>query len=214
VKKPILIVFIILFLDQFLKIWIKTHLSIGDSIPVLGNWFYLHFIENEGMAYGWKLFGGGSFGKISLSLFRLIAIGGISYYLYLMVKERKPKLFILSISLILAGAMGNLIDSLFYGIIFNESTPFQVATLFPAEGGYAPFMLGHVVDMFYFPIIEGFYPQWFPWFGGEYYAFFQPVFNIADASITSGVILLLLFQRKAFDTPKAKSLEDEEEEFI
>jgi len=183
----------------------------GDSIPMLGNWFYLHFIENEGMAFGWKLFGGGSFGKLFLTLFRLVAIGGIGYYMYLMVKERKPFPFILSIALILAGAAGNLIDSIFYGALFSESTPYDIATFMPAEGGYAPLLHGHVVDMFYFPIIEGSYPHWMPWIGGDYFAFFQPVFNLADSSITVGVILLLIFHRKATETTP-KSIEELDEE--
>ncbi len=173
-------------------------MAIGDSIPIFGHWAYIHFIENEGMAFGWKLFGGGVFGKIFLSLFRLLAIGGISYYLFLITRQKKPFLYIFSISMILAGAAGNLIDSIFYGIIFDASGPFFTSTLFPAEGGYAPLLQGRVVDMFYFPIVEGVYPNWIPWLGGDYYQFFQPVFNVADASISIGVVLLIITQNKRY----------------
>ncbi len=188
-------------------------MSLGDSIPVFGDWFYIHFVENKGMAFGWQLFGGGGFGKIFLSLFRLAAVGAISFYLYLIVKHKKHNLFIISISLILAGALGNIIDSLFYGLIFDASTPFNVATMFPEEGGYASFLHGHVVDMFYFPIYEGTYPLWFPSIGGDYFQFFQPVFNIADASISIGVVILILMQKKFFQEPAPKQdyLEEEEE---
>jgi len=171
---------------------------IGDSIPMFGDWAFIHFVENEGMAFGWKLFGGGNFGKIFLSLFRIGAVIGIFYYLYLIIKQKKHTLLVISISLILAGALGNIIDSLFYGIIFEASGPFHVATMFPAEGGYAPFLHGRVVDMFYFPMFEGSYPNWFPWIGGDYFMFFQPVFNIADSSIFIGVSILVLMQKRFF----------------
>ncbi len=189
-------------------------MSIGDSIPVLGNWFYIHFVENEGMAFGWKLFGGGSFGKVFLTIFRLLAVVGISYYLVQIVKYKKHWLFVISISLILAGALGNILDSLFYGLIFDASGPFYIATIFPAEGGYAAFMHGHVVDMFYFPIFEGTYPNWIPWVGGEYFQFFQPVFNIADASISIGVVLLVSLQKKVYGQlePSKNYIEEEESE--
>jgi len=203
-KKPIFLVLLILFLDQAIKIWVKTHMTLGESIPVISDWFYIHFVENEGMAFGWKLFGGGNFGKIFLTIFRLLAVGGIAYYLYYIVKQHKHKLYILSISLILAGAMGNIIDSLFYGMIFNASDYFHVAQFLPKGGGYAQFLHGKVVDMFYFPIIEGNYPKWIPFVGGDYYQFFRPVFNLADASISIGVTMLVLMQKRFFqsqDTP-------------
>jgi signal peptidase II len=192
-------------------------MSLRDSIPVFDHWFYIHFVENEGMAFGWRLFGGGDFGKVFLSLFRLGAVSAIAYYLYLIVKQKKHKVFVFSISLILAGAIGNIIDSLFYGIIFESSTEFNIATIFPAEGGYAGLLHGKVVDMFYFPIYDGVYPSWFPWIGGDYFQFFQPVFNIADASISIGVAILILMQKKFFQESKPKNdylEEDEIEEFV
>jgi len=204
VKKPILVVFIILFLDQVLKIWVKTNMALGDSIPMLGDWFYIHFVENKGMAFGWQLFGGGGFGKVFLSLFRIVAIGAISYYLYLIVKQKKHPVFIYSIAMVLAGAAGNIFDSLFYGMIFEASGPFTIAAMFPESGGYASFLHGNVVDMFYFPLFSGIYPEWIPWVGGDYYQFFQPVFNIADASISVGVAVLVLGQKKFFEEEKAK----------
>jgi len=171
---------------------------IGDSIPIFGDWAFIHFVENEGMAFGWKLFGGGDFGKIFLSVFRIGAVIGIAYYLWIIIKQKKHFLLLTSISLIFAGALGNIIDSLFYGLIFEASGPFHVATMFPADGGYANFLHGRVVDMFYFPIFEGSYPKWFPWIGGDYFQFFQPVFNIADSSIFVGVSMLVLMQKRFF----------------
>ncbi len=189
-------------------------MAIGDSIPVIDNFFYIHFVENEGMAFGWKLFGGGGFGKIFLSLFRITAVSGIAYYLYLIVKQNKHKFFVFSITLILAGAIGNILDSLFYGLIFNNSDFYHIASLFPKEGGYAPFLHGKVVDMFYFPIYEGSYPQWVPFVGGDYFQFFQPIFNVADASISIGVVLLVLMQKKFFKSEEPKSFHEEEESEI
>ena len=175
-------------------------MEIGDSIPVLGNWFYLHFVENEGMAYGMTF--GGSWGKLALSLFRLVAITAIGYYLVNIIKKKKHIALIVSISMIFAGAIGNMIDSAFYGLIFSESGPFTLAKIFPADGGYASFLHGKVVDMFYFPIIDTYWPQWVPFFGGDPLQFFRPVFNIADASITIGVLILVIFQKKFFPPKK------------
>ena len=163
---------------------------------MIGNWFILHFTENEGMAFGMKF--GGEFGKIILSIFRIIAVIAIGWYLIKITRKKESIGLVLSISLIFAGAMGNIIDSAFYGIIFSESTFHNVAQLFPAEGGYGTFLHGKVVDMFYFPVIEGYYPDWFPVWGGSEFIFFRPVFNIADSSITVGVFILLFFQRKFF----------------
>ena len=199
-KKAVWIVFLILLADQILKIWIKTHFYLGESHPVLGHWFYLHFTENEGMAFGMKL--GGQFGKLALSLFRLIAIGGIFWWLYTATKKGAGNLMIVCISLILAGAIGNIIDSAVYGLIFNESTYMQLATVFPKGGGYASFLHGKVVDMFYFPIIETQFPKWLPLYGGEDFTFFRPVFNIADSAITTGVLMLIVFQRRIFPNTK------------
>ena len=199
-KKAVWIILLILIADQILKIWIKTTFYIGESHPVLGQWFYLHFTENEGMAYGLKL--GGQLGKLALSLFRLMAIAGICWWLYTATKKGAGTLMVVCISLILAGAIGNIIDSAFYGMIFNESSYMQLATFFPKGGGYASFLHGKVVDMFYFPIIETRFPGWVPYFGGDDFVFFRPVFNIADSAITTGVLMLIVFQRKIFPSSK------------
>lgn len=171
-------------------------MAIGDEFNVLGHYFRIHFIENEGMAYGLQ-FGGGS-GKLILSLFRLIAVGFGFFLLNKLVRERFHKGLILCGALILAGALGNLIDSMFYGTIFSASNYGIIATLFPRTGGYAGFLHGRVVDMLYFPLFEGYLPKWIPFKGGDYFIFFQPVFNIADASISVGVISVLVFQKRFF----------------
>jgi len=193
-----LIVLFILILDQILKIWIKTTFYMGESHAVLGQWFFLHFTENEGMAYGMKL--GGAYGKLLLSLFRIAAVVVIIWWLYRVTRKKASNLLIVCISLILAGALGNIIDSAFYGLLFSESTYMQIATLFPPGGGYGTFLHGKVVDMLYFPIIETRYPIWFPFVGGEEFLFFRPVFNVADSAITTGVLILIVFQKKIFPT--------------
>ncbi len=204
-KKALLIIFLILIVDQVLKIWIKTHLAIGDEIVVFKDWFILHFVENNGMAFGFEF--AGEYGKMALSIFRILAVVAIGWYLFKLAKNKEiPFGFIACISLIFAGAIGNIIDSLFYGIIFNHSWG-QVATLFPAEGGYSSFLHGRVVDMFYFPLIEGRYPEWVPSVGGNPFIFFRPVFNIADSSITVGIFSILLFYRRYFN--KAELHEEE-----
>ena len=199
-KKAALIVFLVLVLDQLLKFWIKTSFYMGESNAVFGKWFYLHFTENEGMAFGMRL--GGSYGKLLLSLFRIIAVIIIIYWLYRVTRKGANMMLILCISLILAGALGNILDSAFYGLIFSESTYMQVATLFPEGGGYGKFLHGKVVDMLYFPIIESHFPDWIPFVGGEEFVFFRPVFNIADSSITTGVMILIFFQKRVFPTVK------------
>jgi signal peptidase II len=210
VKKPLLIIFLVLVFDQISKIWIKTNMMLGQEFPVIGDWFYIHFTENPGMAFGLEF--AGEYGKLFLSIFRLCAIAIIGWYLSRIVKEKAPAGLIVSISLILAGAIGNMIDSAFYGLIFNESYG-QVAEFFPEEGGYAGFLYGRVVDMLYFPLIEGYFPDWLPLWGGEYFLFFRPVFNIADSSITIGVLLLLFFQKSFFNTEaKAEEERDNKEE--
>jgi len=195
-KKAILIVFLILVFDQVLKIWIKTTMYMGENQAIFGHWFYIHFTENEGMAFGMKL--GGDYGKLLLSLFRIVAVIVMGWWLYKVTRKGASNILIVCISLIIAGALGNILDSAFYGLIFNESTYMQVATLFPPEGGYASFLHGKVVDMLYFPLIETRYPEWIPWAGGEEFIFFRPVFNIADSSITTGVLMLIVFQKKVF----------------
>lgn len=190
-----IVIFGILLIDQVSKIWIKTHMLLGQEYNVLGDWFIIHFTENNGMAFGMEL--AGEFGKIILSVFRILAVTGIGWYLHSLIKQKAPKGLIGSISMILAGAIGNIIDSAFYGVIFNESYH-QIATMFPADGGYASFLHGRVVDMLYFPVMEGHFPEWLPFWGSEHFIFFRPVFNIADSAITVGVALILLFQKKYF----------------
>lgn len=192
-NKSIFLIFIILLIDQVVKIWIKTHMTIGDEIHVFDSWFIIHFTENNGMAFGMEFWG--KSGKLFLSLFRIVAIGAIGYYVYQLIKQKANTGLVLGISAIMAGAIGNLIDSAFYGIIFNDSLA-EVAKFLPAEGGYSSFLHGRVVDMLYFPIINTTYPSWIPWIGGEPFVFFRPVFNIADSAITTGVLYLLIFQRK------------------
>ncbi len=194
-KKAILLIIIILILDQTLKIWVKTHMVIGEDIPLLGKRGMLHFIENNGMAFGMEM--GGKAGKLILSIFRIIAICAIGWFLNSIIKKNAFPGLIFAVSAILAGAIGNIIDSAFYGIIFSESFH-EPAVLFPPGGGYSSFLHGRVVDMFYFPIINTTWPEWSPIKPGESFIFFRPVFNIADSAITCGVFTILLFQKKMF----------------
>ncbi len=196
-----LFVIFLLLADQVIKLAVKLNMTIGESIPVFGNWFQIYFIENNGMAFGMQW--GGDFGKLLLSLFRIGLIGFIIYYINKLIKRPDtPAGVLVGVSLILVGAIGNVIDCMFYGIIFNESTFSTVAGLFPEGGGYAPFLFGKVVDMFYFPIITSRFPDWFPVWGGEEFVFFRPIFNFADACISVGVIYILLFHRKFFAAGK------------
>ena len=193
-----LIILFIVIADQALKIYIKTHYHVGESHSVLGNWFQLYFIENEGMAYGWKL--GGQWGKIMLTLFRLTAVILGVLYIKKIIEKNYPAGYIICIGLIFAGALGNLIDSLFYGIIFENSSMFtyNVARIFPKDG-YAGFMHGRVVDMLYFPIIKhASLPGWIPFIGGKQFSFFNYIFNIADASVSVGVITIIVFRKRFF----------------
>ncbi len=192
---PVSLILLMLTLDQALKIYIKTNFYLGEQVSVIGNWFYLHFTENNGMAFGMQL--AGKSGKLFLSIFRTIAIAGLGYYLFKQIKKKADNVLIYTLSLVFAGAAGNLVDSCFYGLLFSESNH-TIATILPTEGGYAPFMFGRVVDMFYFPLVSGQYPEWIPWLGGEYFEFFQPVFNLADACISVGVAVMLIFQKRVF----------------
>ena len=192
----LLIIFAVLIADQIFKIWIKTHLTMGQTLHVIDNWFLIRFIENPGMAFGIDL--PGDLGKPALSIFRMIAVIAIGWYLNKLIKQKVPTGLIACVSLILAGAAGNIIDSAFYGLIFNESTFISTAKMFPEGGGYASFLYGRVVDMLYFPVINTHYPGWLPWLGGKELVFFRPIFNIADSSITTGVIAILIFQNRFF----------------
>ena len=178
----------------------------GEEYNVFGDWFYIHFTENNGMAFGLEF--AGKFGKMLLSLLRIFAVIGIGWYIFVLCKKNVHLGLIISAAFIWAGAFGNIIDSAFYGLIFDESN-MQVATMFPENGGYATFLHGKVVDMFYFPIIEGHFPSWFPFWANESFTFFRPVFNIADSSITIGVILIILFQKKFFASEKSMIKESE-----
>ena len=181
----------IIIVDQLIKLLVKTHMSIGEDIMLIGSWCRLRFIENEGFAFGMAF--GGMAGKIFLTLFRIVASGLIIWYLIKLIKKGGARThFIICLTLILAGAIGNLIDSCFYGLIFSKSSPYDVALLFPAEGGYAPFLQGKVVDMFYFPLFELDWPSWIPFIGGKHFEFFSAIFNFADAAFTSGVIWLII----------------------
>jgi signal peptidase II len=194
VKKSLAIILAVLLADQGLKLWVKTHMMLGQEIHV-ADWFIIHFTENVGMAFGMEF--GGDYGKLFLSVFRIIAVAGIGYYLFKHAVRSPFVVVPVALSLVFAGALGNIIDSTFYGPIFSESFG-QVAEVFPADGGYAPMLFGRVVDMLYFPIIEGHFPTWFPVWPNEHYLFFRPVFNIADSSITVGMGLIILFQKKFF----------------
>ena len=185
-----IVVFLVLLIDQIIKIAVKTNMRIGDDI-VITDWFLIRFIENKGMAWGMEL---GS--KLFLSVFRIIAVALIIYYIVKLVKAKADRRYIVLISMICAGAFGNIVDSLLYGQIFTESTPWSVATLTEFGHGYAAPLMGKVVDMFYFPIIDTMLPEWVPFWGGEHFIFFSPIFNFADASISVGVILILIFFRK------------------
>ncbi|MBO7287670.1 MAG: lipoprotein signal peptidase [Bacteroidales bacterium] len=187
-KKPLIVIFLVLLIDQITKFWVKLNMTIGESFSVLGNWFQIYFIENNGMAFGWEF--GAQYGKLALSIFRIIAVALLFYFIYHLTKKKIKFGPLFGISLITAGALGNIIDGMFYGMIFSESTFYQVATLFPEGGGYAGFLQGKVVDMLYFPLFT--FPEWIPFFGGQ--IFFSPIFNIADSAITIGFLYLLIFQ--------------------
>ena len=195
----VLLVAALLVVDQVVKILVKTHMQIGEDIPLIGEWCRLHFIENEGFAFGMSM--GGATGKVVLTLVRLVASAVIAWLLVRMVKGGTRSSLVVSLALIFAGAVGNLVDSCFYGLIFNESY-YSVATLVPAEGGYAPLLQGKVVDMFYFPLFEFDWPTWVPLVGGNHFEFFNAIFNVADSAITIGIVWLMIDQ--FFIAPKYK----------
>ncbi len=195
-NKPLLVIFTVLLADQLLKFWIKLNMSMGQEFQILGDWFIVHFTENNGMAFGLEF--GGETGKLILTLFRIAAVCGIAYGVIYLIQKKYHRGLILNISLILAGAIGNIIDSTFYGLLFSESSYYEPAKLFPTEGGYSGLFHGKVVDMFYFPIINTILPNWVPFWGGEDFVFFRPVFNIADAAISIGVVLILIYQKTYF----------------
>lgn len=207
---PWIVILLVLLIDQTLKILVKTNMTLGQSIPLIGNWSYLHFTENYGMAFGLEF--SGEYGKLLLSLFRIVALIFIGWYINKLLKKNAPVGLLVCMGLIFAGALGNIIDSAFYGLVFSESYFYQTAQLLPEGGGYGTFLHGRVVDMFYFPVIKGFYPQWFPFWAGQEFIFFRPVFNVADASITIGVFTLLIFQKRFFAFEKEEKEKEKAEE--
>lgn len=203
-KKAFLLIFIILLVDQISKMYIKTHFVLSEK-HIIFSWFQIAFVENEGMAWGTKIsdfipFITEEAAKLSLSLFRIFAVIGIGFWLVSVVNKKASKTLIVAVSLIFAGALGNIIDSVFYGVLFSSSSG-EVATFLPSQGGYGNLFHGHVVDMLHFPVWKGFLPEWIPFYGGEYFTFFEPVFNIADMAISTGIGILIIFNKKAF--PKA-----------
>jgi signal peptidase II len=205
-KKSAIIIILILLIDQISKIYIKTHFALGEEHRVF-NWFKIYFVENDGMAWGTKINDFASFisdrtAKIALTLFRIVAIVGIGYWLIEATKHKRPKVLLLAIAFVFAGALGNIIDSVFYGVLFNDSHG-QIASIFPVNGGYDSFLHGKVVDMLYFPIWKGYLPEWLPLLGGKYFTFFEPVFNVADVAISTGFIMLMVFNKKAFSKKEA-----------
>ena len=193
----------LLIIDQVIKLMVKTNMTLGQSIHVFGDWFQIYFIENNGMAFGMQF--GGHIGKYLLSIFRIVLVGVIIFYINrLLKKPETPWGVLVGLSAIMCGALGNIVDSLFYGLIFSESTFTQVAQLFPEGGGYAPFLQGRVVDMLYFPLIDTDLPSWVPFWGGRHIIFFRPIFNFADSCITCGAIYLLIFHWRFFSGSKAE----------
>lgn len=194
-RLPIITVFSVLLIDQCIKLYIKANYPIGEAHRFF-DWFRITFTENPGMAWGLEF--GGDYGKLALSLFRIIAVFAGAFYIKKIVNDKEHKGFIVCVSLILAGALGNILDSAFYGVVFGPSSEYEIAAFMPEGGGYAGFLQGHVVDMFYFPIFEGNFPTWFPIWGGEHFEFFNAIFNFADMAISFGVGIILVFQNYFF----------------
>lgn len=207
-RMAVIIVIAILLVDQIIKVWVKTHMHLHECIAIT-DWFKICFIENKGMAFGMEI---GS--KLVLSVFRIFAVCVIGYYIYLQVKQKVRTGYIICLSMVLAGALGNIIDCMFYGLIFNASSPFYVSYFVSFGDGYAPFLMGKVVDMFYFPLIVTTWPDWIPFVGGDDFVFFSPIFNFADASISVAVVLLLIFYRRELSTItlRKKYADDEKNE--
>lgn len=205
-----LIIFLVLLIDQAIKIWVKTSMEYGQEFELFGlDWALIHFVENNGMAFGITL--GGEYGKLMLSVFRILAVGFLAYYLHQLMRSGVAFGILASFALILSGAIGNIIDSALYGMIFSES-PYHggLAEIFPEGGGYSSFLHGKVVDMLYFPVINGFLPEWFPIWGGQHFLFFRPVFNIADSAITAGVLNILLFHRSFLSSRSSDQIKETE----
>lgn len=198
----VLLALVILLIDQFSKIYIKTNFCLGESVEVF-SWFHIRFIENNGMAFGMEIFS-----KLFLTLFRVVAVFFLGYYLWRVIKKELSLGYTLCVSALVAGALGNIIDCVFYGVCFSESTFYSVAEAFPEGGGYAPYFYGKVVDMLHFPLIDCILPSWFPIWGGERFTFFDPVFNVADSAICVSIFYVLLFERKSLNI----EFKDDEEE--
>ena len=204
----LLLIALVLVLDQALKLWVKLNMPLGDYFEVAGqDWFHIHFIENPGMAFGIEW--GGAYGKLALSLFRLVAIGFIGYLLVRLLRQKASYIVLTSIALIFAGALGNMIDSMFYGMLFTESTALGVAQWASEGTGYASFLHGRVVDMFYFPLLDTTFPEWVPSLGGRPLRFFEFIFNIADAAVFIGTAIIFVFYKHFFDAPVNASAETE-----
>lgn len=211
-KKATLLIVIILIIDQLSKVYIKTHFALNESIEVF-SWFQILFVENEGMAWGTKIsdfitFISDRTAKVCLTIFRILAVIGIGYWLNQSIKAKQSKILIVAVSLILAGALGNIIDSVFYGVFFDSSAG-QVATFLPTKGGYDAIFHGHVVDMLHFPMWSGVLPDWIPFYGGQYFTFFEPVFNIADMAISTGIGILIFFNKRAFRNDEISKAQEE-----